>query len=193
MKVLLIDNYDSFTYNLVHYLEKSGAEVVVYRNDAKELNSLIFNAFDGLVLSPGPGLPEESGQLMSLVAECFGRLPILGVCLGMQALVLHTGGQLYNRKGIMHGRSTTLKVLDESVLLNGVTEYQVGLYHSWAAEQDKLTGWTLSAVALEEGVPMVIESKSDKAYGVQFHPESVLTPQGLRMITNWLTLIIKNQ
>ena len=189
MKVLLIDNYDSFTYNLVHYLEKSGAEVVVYRNDAKELNSLIFDAFDGVVLSPGPGLPEESGQLMSLVAQCFGRLPILGVCLGMQALVLHTSGKLYNRKGIMHGRSTTLKVLDEGVLLKGVTEFQVGLYHSWAAEREKLKGWTLSAVALEEGAPMVIESKSDKAYGVQFHPESVLTPQGLRMITNWLALI----
>jgi anthranilate/para-aminobenzoate synthase component II len=135
MKVLLIDNYDSFTYNLVHYLEKLGAVVVVYRNDAKELNSLDFDAFDGVVLSPGPGLPEEG------------------------------------------------------VLLKGVTEFQVGLYHSWAAEREKLAGWKLAAVALEEGAPMVIESKSDKAYGVQFHPESVLTPQGLRMITNWLALI----
>ena len=189
MKVLLIDNYDSFTYNLVHYLEKSGAEVVVYRNDAKELNSLIFDAFDGLVLSPGPGLPEESGQLMSLVAQCFGRLPILGVCLGMQALVLHTGGQLYNRKGIMHGRTAALKVLRDSALLKGITEFQVGLYHSWAVDKEALLGWALCAVALEEDAPMVIESEKDSAYGVQFHPESVLTPQGLRMIKNWLALV----
>ncbi|MDA7805339.1 gamma-glutamyl-gamma-aminobutyrate hydrolase family protein, partial [Schleiferiaceae bacterium] len=96
MKVLLIDNYDSFTYNLVHYLEKSGAEVVVYRNDAAELAHLELAQFDGLVLSPGPGLPEDSGQLMSFIQRSYGQLPILGVCLGMQALALHTGGRLYN-------------------------------------------------------------------------------------------------
>ncbi len=189
MKVLLIDNYDSFTYNLVHYLEKSGAEVVVYRNDAAELAHLELAQFDGLVLSPGPGLPEDSGQLMSFIQRSYGQLPILGVCLGMQALALHTGGRLYNRKGIMHGRTTALKVLRDSALLKGITEFQVGLYHSWAVDKEALLGWALCAVALEEDAPMVIESEIDSAYGVQFHPESVLTPQGLRMIKNWLALV----
>lgn len=189
MKVLLIDNYDSFTYNLVHYLEKSGAEVVVYRNDATELAHLELAQFDGLVLSPGPGLPEDSGQLMSFIQRSYGQLPILGVCLGMQALALHTGGRLYNRKGIMHGRTAALKVLRDSALLKGITEFQVGLYHSWAVDKEALLGWALCAVALEEDAPMVIESEKDSAYGVQFHPESVLTPQGLRMIKNWLALV----
>ncbi len=189
MKVLLIDNYDSFTYNLVHYLEKSGAEVTVYRNDAVELANLDVLQFDGLVLSPGPGLPEESGQLMSVITQSFGKLPLLGVCLGMQALALHTGGQLYNRKGIMHGRTTTLKVLGKSKLLSGITKFQVGLYHSWAVEKSTLQDWELCAVALEEDAPMVIESERYRAYGVQFHPESVLTPQGLQIIENWLALL----
>ena len=151
MKVLLIDNYDSFTYNLVHYLEKSGAEVVVYRNDAAELAHLELAQFDGLVLSPGPGLPEDSGQLMSFIQRSYGQLPILGVCLGMQALALHTGGRLYNRKGIMHGRTAALKVLRDSALLKGITEFQVGLYHSWAVDKEALLGWALCAVALRGG------------------------------------------
>lgn len=189
MKVLLIDNYDSFTYNLVHYLEKSGAQVTVYRNDAAELANLEVLQFDGLVLSPGPGLPEESGQLMSVIAQSYGKLPLLGVCLGMQALALYTGGQLYNRKGIMHGRATTLKVLEDSTLLRGMSEFQVGLYHSWAVDKNALQDWKLCAVALEEGAPMVIESEQHRAYAVQFHPESVLTPQGLKIIENWLALL----
>jgi len=96
---------------------------------------------------------------------------------------------LYNRKGIMHGRTTALKVLRDSALLKGITEFQVGLYHSWAVDKEALLGWALCAVALEEDAPMVIESEIDSAYGVQFHPESVLTPQGLRMIKNWLALV----
>ena len=189
MKVLLIDNFDSFTYNLVHYLEQFGAAVTVYRNDAAELAHLDFTLFDGLVLSPGPGLPEESGQLLKVIAASFGQLPILGVCLGMQALALHTGGRLYNRTGIMHGRTTTLNVLQDTLLLKGMTEFQVGLYHSWAVDKNTLKDWQLCAVALEEDAPMVIESRPNKAYGFQFHPESVLTPQGAQMIKNWLTLL----
>ena len=186
-RVFLIDNYDSFTYNLVHYLEELHCDVTVKRNDQFDLDEL--EAFDHVVLSPGPGIPEESGLLKAAIERYAPTKNILGVCLGMQALALHTGGRLYNRKGIMHGRTTALKVLRDSALLKGITEFQVGLYHSWAVDKEALLGWALCAVALEEDAPMVIESEKDSAYGVQFHPESVLTPQGLRMIKNWLALV----
>ena len=107
MKVLLIDNYDSFTYNLVHYLEKMDVEVYVVRND-QEAPPL--KAFDALVLSPGPGLPKESGKLMTFIAAAYGKMPILGICLGMQALAEHAGATLYNREGVMHGRTTVLQL-----------------------------------------------------------------------------------
>jgi len=189
MKVLLIDNYDSFTYNLVHYLEQLDVEVRVLRNDSPELNGIQCSNYNGLVLSPGPGLPKESGQLMTIIEKAFGTLPILGVCLGMQALAEHTGGTLYNRDGVMHGRTAILQRKSESILLQNITDLQVGLYHSWAVRPESLKGWTLCAVALEDHVPMVMENTAAQAYAVQFHPESVLTPQGLDMIRNWVNLL----
>ena len=189
MKVLLIDNYDSFTYNLVHYLEHLDVEVTVVRNDSPELQRIQYADFDGLVLSPGPGLPSESGQLMSIIDLNFGKLPILGVCLGMQALAEHTGGTLYNRDGVMHGRTAMLQRKEESTLLQNVENVQVGLYHSWAVRPESLNHWKICAVALEDQAPMVMELPAQKAYAVQFHPESVLTPQGLEMIQNWVNLL----
>ena len=189
MKVLLVDNYDSFTYNLVHYLEKLDVSVVVLRNDDPDLLELDLSTFHGLVLSPGPGLPSESGQLMAIIAKAYGTLPILGVCLGMQALAEHTGGSLYNRDGVMHGRTAMLQITEESRLLQNLENLQVGLYHSWAVRPESLKGWTLCAVALEDHAPMVMENTAAQAYAVQFHPESVLTPQGLDMIRNWVNLL----
>jgi len=189
MKVLLVDNYDSFTYNLVHYLEKLDVSVVVLRNDDPDLLELDLSTFQGLVLSPGPGLPSESGQLMAIIAKAYGTLPILGVCLGMQALAEHTGGSLYNRDGVMHGRTAQIELCEPSILLKGIQNLQVGLYHSWAVRSKSLNRWKICAVALEDQAPMVMENEVDQAYAVQFHPESVLTPQGLDMIRNWVKLL----
>ncbi len=184
MKVLLIDNYDSFTYNLVHYLEKMDVEVVVVRNDDK-IPSL--QSFDALVLSPGPGLPEESGQLMDIITKAYGKMPILGICLGMQALAEHSGAKLYNRDGVMHGRTTELKDVRESLLLDGVQDVTVGLYHSWAVVAEGLpSDWSVCATAMEDSAPMVMENKEKQAYAMQYHPESILTVEGFKMMENWV-------
>lgn len=184
MKVLLIDNYDSFTYNLVHYLEKMDMEVVVVRND-DEIPPL--TDFDALVLSPGPGLPNESGKLTDIIAQAYGLMPILGICLGMQALAEHSGAKLYNRDGVMHGRTTELKNVKESLLLDGVQNMTVGLYHSWAVVAEGLpSDWTVCATAMEDRAPMVMENKEKKAYAMQYHPESILTVEGFKMMENWV-------
>lgn len=190
MRILLVDNYDSFTYNLVHYLEKLGADVHVLRNDNPELLSLSLDPYNAVVLSPGPGLPAQSGHLMKVIERTYGRLPMLGVCLGMQALALHCGAQLYNRSGVMHGRTAQLEVMAQGRILDGVADLQVGLYHSWAVKPSTLDqGWKLCAVALDDAAPMVMEHEANRAYAVQFHPESILTPGGLKMLENWLKLI----
>ena len=161
MKVLLIDNYDSFTYNFVHYLEKLQVDVTVVRND-KRLPSL--ELFDGLVLSPGPGLPKESGQLMPILNMAFGNIPILGICLGMQALAEHSGASLYNRKGVMHGRTVQLENIKPSILLNGLEDKTVGLYHSWAVDSESLgEDWCICATAMDDSAPMVMENPQKRA------------------------------
>jgi len=191
MKVLLIDNYDSFTYNLVHYLEELDCEVTVLRNDSSVLNELDLSMFHGLVLSPGPGLPENNGILMDIASKALGTIPLLGVCLGMQALGILAGSSLYNRNGVMHGRTAKLqKVANDGILLNGVKSLTVGLYHSWAVKTEGLgPQWKVCAVALDDDAPMVIENIADHAFGVQFHPESILTNQGKLMMKNWVDYV----
>ena len=191
MKVLLIDNYDSFTYNLVHYLEELDCEVTVLRNDSSALNELDLSMFHGLVLSPGPGLPENNGILMDIASKALGTIPLLGVCLGMQALGILAGSSLYNRNGVMHGRTAKLqKVANDGILLNGVKSLTVGLYHSWAVKTEGLgPQWKVCAVALDDDAPMIIENIADHAFGVQFHPESILTNQGKLMMKNWVDYV----
>ena len=191
MKVLLIDNYDSFTFNLVHYLEELDCEVTVLRNDSSALNELDLSMFHGLVLSPGPGLPENNGILMDIASKALGTIPLLGVCLGMQALGILAGSSLYNRNGVMHGRTAKLqKVANDGILLNGVKSLTVGLYHSWAVKTEGLgPQWKVCAVALDDDAPMVIENIADHAFGVQFHPESILTNQGKLMMRNWVDYV----
>ena len=191
MKVLLIDNYDSFTYNLVHYLEELDCEVTVFRNDSSALDELDLSMFQGLVLSPGPGLPENNGILMDIASKALGTIPLLGVCLGMQALGILAGSSLYNRNGVMHGRTAKLqKVANDGILLNGVKSLTVGLYHSWAVKTEGLgPQWKVCAVALDDDAPMVIENIADHAFGVQFHPESILTNQGKLMMKNWVDYV----
>ncbi len=182
-KVLLLDNYDSFTYNLYDYVSSLGYEVIVMRNDVLDLKKL--NEFTHIILSPGPGLPNDSGCMKQLILEQVGKKPILGVCLGMQALALHFGDELYNLENVRHGRQLNCSKIDRSVLLQNVPkQFQVGLYHSWAVsiknEYLKITSRS------EEGVIMSIENEKLGCFGVQFHPESIMTPDGKVILRNFM-------
>jgi anthranilate synthase component II len=182
MPVLLLDNFDSFTYNLYDYISELGYEVEVVRNDALDLPTL--DKYSHIIISPGPGLPRDAGCAMQVIEQSVGRIPILGVCLGMQALGLHFGEHLYNLEQVRHGIQTTCKQMNSEVLFHGLPEnFNVGLYHSWALE---IKGNQLKPVAISaEGVIMAIESLENKCFGVQFHPESIMTPFGKQILRNF--------
>ena len=184
VKVVLVDFYDSFTFNLVHYLEQLDAEVTVIRHDYLNLSEM--HAFDAILLSPGPGLPKEKVNLDALLKEFVGVKPILGVCLGMQALAEFLGGTLVNQAMVKHGVQETLHVSNHKVLFAGLpSKFQVGLYHSW-----KVDGLAhLQTSATTSGVCMSIEDPSKKLFAVQFHPESILTEHGLAIMSNFLTYV----
>jgi anthranilate synthase component 2 len=183
LKVLLYDNYDSFTYNLVHYLEDLDCEVVVIRNTTKIIDS----SFDAVVLSPGPGLPEESGFLMETIAFFWGNTPILGVCLGMQAIGRYVGWDLINLHEVKHGVQEKCLIDKVAVLFEGLDKVQdIGLYHSWALSREFDQNQFHISACSENNVVMAIEHKTLPIYGVQFHPESILTPCGKEIIKNFL-------
>jgi anthranilate synthase component 2 len=181
----VLDNRDSFTYNLVHLLEPFFEEVRVRRCDNPSALADLHDA-DALVLSPGPGLPRESGVLMEVIADHFGRTPILGVCLGMQALAEFSGGRLVHTGVPRHGISRPITWSD--AWANGhvlVSPMMVGLYHSWAVDSASLgPDWTVTA-SDHEGLPAAMRHRSAPVWAVQFHPESVLTPQGPELLTSW--------
>lgn len=186
MKVLLLDSFDSFTYNLFHYLEAMGCEVKVARNN--EITLAEVEEFDKIVLSPGPGLPENAGILMDLLQEFAVRKPILGVCLGMQAIALHFGGSLYNLPNVKHGIAEIAHQKEESLLFKGVSKkFEVGLYHSWAVNKELPKELKVTAIS-EKGVLMAIEHHDLPIYAVQFHPESILTREGKKIIQNFISL-----
>ncbi len=186
MKVLLLDNFDSFTYNLFHYIEALDCEVKVVRNNEISLSEI--EAFDKIVLSPGPGLPQNSGILMALLSEFATKKPILGVCLGMQAIALHFGGSLYNLPNVKHGVAETVVQQEESKLFKGISRnFEVGLYHSWAVKP-VLPKELKATVISEKNVLMAIEHQVLPVYAVQFHPESILTPAGKKIIQNFIEL-----
>jgi anthranilate synthase component 2 len=187
VKVLLVDNFDSFTYNIAHYLEQCGVSLTIWDNLSVKLDAL--NQFDAVVLSPGPGLPESAGQLLETIDRLVHlSIPTLGVCLGMQAIGSYFGATLYNQKAVKHGVDTTLKVIKNSVLFeNCPATFQVGLYHSWAVDlttSDQLHATSFSAT----DVLMSFEHKSLPVYGVQFHPESIMTENGMTIIRNFIEL-----
>lgn len=184
MKILLIDNFDSFTFNLCHYLTSLGADVEVVReNDYKHS---MLNHIDRIVLSPGPGLPSACIGMMNCIKDAADKIPILGVCLGMQALVEFTGGNLFNQKTVKHGVQENIDKILESILLKNIPEkFQVGLYHSWAVNLPSNSDFEVIAMS-SSGIIMAIESKKRKFYGVQFHPESIMTPEGKKVIKNFL-------
>lgn len=187
MKILVIDNYDSFTYNLVHAIKKiSGQAVDVYRNDEISLKEI--NKYDKIVLSPGPGIPEEAGLLLDIIKEYAPKKCMLGVCLGHQAIGQAFGGKLHNMNRVLHGIATPVKLTqNKSVLFNSLPEtFEVGRYHSWIVQDEKLPDCFEVTSYDEDGMIMSMKHKDFDVQGVQFHPESVLTPLGEKMIENWL-------
>ncbi len=184
-KILVIDNYDSFTYNLVHYLEDLNCEVTVYRNDEFELDEIAH--FDKILLSPGPGIPDEAGLLKPVIAKYGATKSIFGVCLGQQAIGEVYGGTLSNLDKVYHGVATKVKtVVDDEILFQGLEkEFEVGRYHSWVV--DATLPADLEATSFDEnGQVMSLRHKTFDVRGVQFHPESVLTPNGKKMLENWV-------
>nr|WP_288832619.1 aminodeoxychorismate/anthranilate synthase component II [uncultured Flavobacterium sp.] len=184
-KILVIDNYDSFTYNLVHYLEDLNCEVTVYRNDEFELDEIAH--FDKILLSPGPGIPDEAGLLKPVIAKYGETKSIFGVCLGQQAIGEVYGGTLSNLDKVYHGVATLVKtVVDDEILFQGLEkEFEVGRYHSWVV--DATLPDVLEATSFDEnGQVMSLRHKTFDVRGVQFHPESVLTPNGKKMLENWV-------
>jgi anthranilate synthase component II len=185
IKVLVIDNYDSFTYNLVHYLEDLNCDVTVVRNDKLDLEDV--KLFDKIVLSPGPGIPEEAGLLKAIVKTYAPTKSILGVCLGQQAIGEVFGGTIINLEEVYHGVATNITITskDES-LFNGLNKtIEVGRYHSWVIDTNLPD--ELEATSFDEnGQIMSLRHKLYDVKGVQFHPESVLTPHGKKILENWI-------
>lgn len=187
MKVLVFDNYDSFTYNLVHLVEKILCEKVdVVKNDEIDLGKAV--EYDRIILSPGPGLPQTAGQLLPLVRHCAGKTSLLGVCLGHQAVAEAFGGRLLNLPEVCHGRATSILITDaESLLFRGMPEkLMAGRYHSWVVDPRTLPDDLQVTAVDEEGSIMAMQHRNLDIHSVQFHPESIMTPDGEIIIRNWL-------
>jgi anthranilate synthase component 2 len=187
MKILLLDNYDSFTYNLAHYLrELTGEQIPVIRNDQITIDEV--DAYDAIVLSPGPGLPKDAGIMPELIIRYSPTKKILGVCLGMQAIGEAFGGTLLNLPSVFHGVATTIDIIKpDEVLFKGLPgKIDVGRYHSWVVDETKLPPDLEITATDATGRIMALRHKKFDVRGVQFHPESVLTPHGKTMISNWL-------
>jgi anthranilate synthase component 2 len=185
MKVVIIDNYDSFTYNLSHLLKELGAEVTVYRNDRFQLDDL--EPFDKIVLSPGPGIPSEAGLLLDVIRRYAGQKPILGVCLGEQAIGEAFSGKLTNLSDVFHGVQTPITLTAPDYVFEGLPkELPVGRYHSWVVDTEGLPDCLEVTAVSQEGYIMALRHRTLDVHGIQFHPESVLTPNGKTMIKNFL-------
>lgn len=185
MKAIIIDNYDSFTYNLYHLIKELGVEVKVLRNDKFALNEL--EKYDKIVLSPGPGVPSDAGLLLEIIKTYARKKPILGVCLGHQAIGEAFGASLTNLEEVFHGVQTIIKQQGNDYLFNGLEkEFPVGRYHSWVVDNKGLPDCLEITALSKEGQIMALKHKQYDVRGIQFHPESVLTPNGKTIIANWL-------
>jgi anthranilate synthase component 2 len=191
MKILIFDNYDSFTYNLVHVVEKIiHGKVDVYRNDKISLEKV--NEYDKIIISPGPGLPSESGLLLPLIKEYASSKSILGVCLGQQAIAESFGGKLINLQTVYHGVATKIKInekrtkTENDIFKSLPNELEVGRYHSWIVGKEGFPKELEITAEDENGYIMALRHKKWDVQGVQFHPESVLTPDGEKIMRNWL-------
>jgi len=181
----VLDNYDSFTYNLVHYLEKvSDAEIEVHRNDQISLGEI--SRFDKILLSPGPGIPSEAGILLDVIRKYAPSKSILGICLGMQAIGEVFGGKLKNLDAVFHGVATPVKVMKDDLLFSGIpAEFKAGRYHSWVVDPNGFPDELEITAVDHTGQVMALKHKTMDVRGVQFHPESILTEYGTELIGNW--------
>ena len=187
MNIVIIDNYDSFTYNLSHLVKELGANVTVLRNDQFELPQL--EQFDKIILSPGPGIPSEAGLLLDVIRTYAGRKPILGVCLGHQAIGEAFGGRLENLSEVFHGVATPCHIVTDSPVFQGLdSTITIGRYHSWVVSTEGLPDCLEVTAKSDEGQIMALQHKELPIYGIQFHPESVLTPEGKSIIKNYIEL-----
>ena len=186
-RIVVIDNYDSFTYNLVHYLEDLNCEVTVFRNDEFEMDEL--QQFDKILLSPGPGIPDEAGLLKNVIKTYASSKSILGVCLGQQAIGEVFGGTLINLEKVYHGVATNIKITNtDDVLFKDLpNEFEVGRYHSWVVSNDDFPNDLIITSVDENGQIMSLKHNKFDVRGVQFHPESVLTPNGKKILENWIS------
>ncbi len=189
MKTVIIDNYDSFTYNLSHLVKELGAEVTVMRNDQFDLSQLA--PYDKIILSPGPGIPSEAGLLLDVIRTYAGKKPILGICLGHQAIGEVFGAKLENLSDVFHGVATPCHLLssEQPGLFSGLpSTITVGRYHSWVVSKDRFPACLEITAESPEGQVMALRHKDHNIHGIQFHPESVLTPEGKNIINNWIRL-----
>ena len=187
MKIVIIDNYDSFTYNLSHLVKELGAEVTVLRNDQFKLEEL--EPYDKIILSPGPGIPSEAGLLLDVIHTYAGRKPILGVCLGHQAIGEAFGGNLENLSDVFHGVATPCHIIVDDPIFSDIDRnITIGRYHSWVVSQEGFPDCLEVTAVSDEGQIMALKHKDLNIRGIQFHPESVLTPDGKKMLQNWMSL-----
>lgn len=203
MKIVIIDNYDSFTYNLAHLVKELGVNVEVLRNDRFKLEEL--EKYDKIILSPGPGIPEEVGLLLDVIHTYKGKKPILGVCLGEQAIGQAFGGKLSNLSDVFHGVQTTVKIKERNGKFKDISreskensiaedyifrdlpeKIPVGRYHSWVVDTEGLPDELAVTAISPEGQIMALKHRKYDIHGIQFHPESVLTPDGKKIMENWL-------
>ena len=189
-KIVVIDNYDSFTYNLVHLVKELGAEVDVMRNDQFQLNDL--EPYDKIILSPGPGIPSEAGLLMDVIKTYQGKKPMLGVCLGHQAIGEVFGAKLENLSEVYHGVATPVTLKEDDPLFAGLPKrIEVGRYHSWVVSKEGFPDCLEITAVSDEGQIMALRHKELNIFGIQFHPESVLTPDGKIIKKNWLHMPVE--
>ncbi len=185
MKVLLLDNYDSFTYNLEYILREYVDKVDTVRND--KITSEHCLNYDAIVLSPGPGLPDAAGNMPEIISTCAGKVPILGVCLGHQAIGQYLGAKLLNLDEVYHGKRTKIIIKKkDGIFAQLARELQVGRYHSWSINPETTNAHIEVTAISEDGDIMAIQNKALRLYGLQFHPESILTDEGEKMISNFV-------
>ena len=186
LRMLLIDNYDSFTYNLVQAFAAMGASVMVYRNDAITVAEALALEPTHLVISPGPGRPEDAGLSLAMIEAFAGRVPILGVCLGHQSIVQQHGGKIVRAERLMHGKTSMVKHDGKSIFAGLSNPFEVGRYHSLCAEEASLPQDLVVTAQTDRGEIMGVRHKTLQIEGVQFHPESVLTPEGDALMANFM-------
>jgi len=186
--ILVIDNYDSFTYNLVQYLGELGEEIVVRRNDETTVAEIEANLPSRILISPGPGRPSDAGISMELIIHFAGRVPMLGVCLGHQAIGEAFGGRVVRASTVVHGKASEIRHDGKSIFAGVESPLKAGRYHSLIVERETVPACLEVSAETSDGVIMGLRHREKKIEGVQFHPESILTPEGKRLLNNFLTL-----